>query len=213
MQKVRIKYSKTGLSKYISHLELVRIVTRAIKRADIPIVYSQGFNPSPRLNFTLPLSLGQESECEFMNLKVDPDMQPEEIRSRLSVQLPDGIRLIEAYCSDDLRDEACYARYIISLDEDLQTSVNECFSKEEIVVNKRTKSGEKLTDIKPYIRSICANTDGGKTEIECILCTKDPNFLNPSYIVTALSDYIGKDIKSRRILRTQVLTDDLEIFR
>lgn len=214
MQKIRILFEKKDTAKYISHLDLVRIVTRAIKRAEIPIVYSNGFNPTPKLNFTLPLSLGQESVCEIMNFKVEPEMDTNEIKARLEKQLPDGIIIKEVYVPAENSDDFYYASYKITLDKSVDvSSVNDCFSRDSIVLVKRTKSGEKETDIKPFVIKLDAKSEDEHTIIECILNSKDPNFLNPEYIVKAYTEYIGKDIGDYSILRTEILTEKLKIYR
>lgn len=211
MQKIRIIFEKTGTAKFISHLDLVRVVTRAIRRAHIPIVYSQGFNPVPRLSFALPLSLGQESLCEMMNFKVEPDMTPNEAMERLSHQLPDGLILKEAYIPEDVKgSELQYARYTINIEDDFDVeAANACFAREEITLIKKTKSGEKLTDIKPLIKEISV-TEG---KINCVLNSRDPFFLNPEYVMKALAEYLGKSFERYYILREEVYTDKMELYR
>ena len=211
MQKIRIIFEKTGTAKFISHLDLVRVVTRAIRRAGIPIVYSQGFNPTPRLSFALPLSLGQESLREMMNFKVEPDMTPEEAMERLISQLPDGLILKKAYVPEDVKgNELQYARYTITVEDELDVSAaRECFSRDEITLIKKTKSGEKLTDIKPLIKEISVS----EGSINCVLNSRDPFFLNPEYVMKALSEYTGKRFERYYILREEVYTEKMELYR
>ncbi len=211
MQKIRIIFEKTGTAKFISHLDLVRVVTRAIRRAGIPIVYSQGFNPVPRLSFALPLSLGQESLREMMNFKVEPDMTPSEALERLAPQLPDGLVLKEAYVPEDVKvKELQYAEYTITVEDELDVdAARACFARDEITLIKKTKSGEKLTDIRPLIKQI-GISDG---QISCVLNSRDPFFLNPEYVMKALSEYTGKQFERYYILRNEVYTEDMELYR
>ena len=65
MRCVRIWFKKMGMSRYVSHLDLMRAMTRAIRRANLPLWYTEGFNPHPYMTFALPLSLGMESLCEI----------------------------------------------------------------------------------------------------------------------------------------------------
>ena len=69
MREVRLRFSKTGRLKYISHLDINRAMSRALKRAGIPLWYTEGFNPHPYMSFSLPLSLGVESLCESVDLR------------------------------------------------------------------------------------------------------------------------------------------------
>ena len=83
MKSVRIVFSKTGRAKYVSHLDLVRAMTRAVRRADIPLWYTEGFNPRPKLVFASPLSVGCGSACEIMDIRVLPEVTDEEIHHHL----------------------------------------------------------------------------------------------------------------------------------
>ena len=70
MREVRLRFSKTGRLKYISHLDINRAMSRAFKRAEIPLWYTEGFNPHPYMSFSLPLSLGVESLCESVDIRL-----------------------------------------------------------------------------------------------------------------------------------------------
>ena len=84
----RIKFTKTGRMQFISHLDLNRVMRTALIRAGIPIYYSEGFNPHPKMVFALPLSIGAESECELLDIKIIKEMPNDEIKERLSKELP-----------------------------------------------------------------------------------------------------------------------------
>ena len=79
---VRIRFSKTGRARYISHLDLNRTMTRAVRRAGLPIWYTEGFNPKPKITFAAPLSIGTESMCEFMDIRLTEKMPAEEAMRR-----------------------------------------------------------------------------------------------------------------------------------
>ena len=79
MRAVRLNFSKTGRAIYISHLDINRMMTRAVRRAKLPMWYTEGFNPHPYLTFALPLSLGQSSDCEYMDIRIEGDITDEEI--------------------------------------------------------------------------------------------------------------------------------------
>ena len=97
MDKYRMRFSKTGRAVYISHLDLMRTITRAFLRAECRLKYSEGFNPHPNISIALPLSVGCESVCEIMDFKMLEDMPCDEIKSRLSTQMPEGIEVLEVY--------------------------------------------------------------------------------------------------------------------
>ena len=100
MDKYRLLFSKTGRAVYISHLDLMRTLTRAFLRAECRLKYSEGFNPHPQISIALPLSVGAESICEIMGFKLLEDRQPQDILDALSKQLPEGIEAIKVYSSE-----------------------------------------------------------------------------------------------------------------
>ena len=92
-----LRYERDERVKYVSHLDFVRVFGRAIRRAHIPVAYSEGFNPHPLLGFALPLSVGYTSECEIIEITLSEEMAPEELKERLNDVLPDGIRILSAH--------------------------------------------------------------------------------------------------------------------
>ena len=94
MRSVRLNFSKTGRAIYISHLDVNRMMTRAVRRARLPMWYTEGFNPHPYIAFALPLSLGQSSDCEYMDIRIEGDMTDEEVMTRLNDTLPEGLKIL-----------------------------------------------------------------------------------------------------------------------
>ena len=84
MSKRRVTFSKTGMGKYISHLDLLRCFTRAIQRSGMPVVYSQGFNPHQKMTFSLPLPIGVTSQCETVDIQFEDNVSDKEIFEKLS---------------------------------------------------------------------------------------------------------------------------------
>ena len=78
---LRLKFKKVGSLQYISHLDLVRTMSKIITRAKLPLWYTEGFNPKPKMIFAAPLSIGTESVCEFMDLRLVDDISPEEAKA------------------------------------------------------------------------------------------------------------------------------------
>lgn len=100
MREIRLRFSKTGRAKYISHLDINRAFSRAFARANINLWFTEGFNPHPYMSFSLPLSLGVESMCENVDIRLlDDDISNEEIKIKMNSVLPEGIN-IEAVFSD-----------------------------------------------------------------------------------------------------------------
>ncbi|MCM8778823.1 MAG: TIGR03936 family radical SAM-associated protein [Candidatus Omnitrophica bacterium] len=94
MQKLIVKYSKTGLMIYISQLDLLRLFQRALRRAEVPFVLTKGFNPHPKISFKRALKLGVESFDEEVIFYLEPPMGPDLFRKKLQKQLPEGIEIL-----------------------------------------------------------------------------------------------------------------------
>ncbi len=96
MQKIRIKYTKGEEVKFISHRDLIRAFTRAIRRAGLPIAYSQGFNPHMKISWGNALKVGAASEGEYAELQFEGWVKPREVMEKLGPQMPKGLEIIEA---------------------------------------------------------------------------------------------------------------------
>lgn len=97
--RMRLRFSKTAEARFLSHLELVSAVTRALRRANIPVKYSEGFHPLPKLSFSQPLPVGMESLDEYMDIEVEDTggaMKPDELMERLNKTAPMGLRFLAA---------------------------------------------------------------------------------------------------------------------
>ena len=112
---LRLKFTKTGKMKYISHLDLNRAFTHAFLRADIPVWHTEGFNPHPKIIFSLPLPLGVESICEFLDFKITKDVSPEKIKKALNDTLPDGFEILDIYQPAAKFSEITHAGYEIEI--------------------------------------------------------------------------------------------------
>ncbi|RJP76077.1 MAG: TIGR03960 family B12-binding radical SAM protein [Desulfobacteraceae bacterium] len=95
----RIRYSKKDQAKYFGHLEMVSLIFRAIRRAGIPVLYSEGFHPKPRVSFDDPIPLGIESYSEVFTIRLTEHLKPSDIITKLNQQLPDGIRILDCTVS------------------------------------------------------------------------------------------------------------------
>lgn len=95
-QRLRITFSKGEAIKYISHLDLARALERAFRRAELPLVYSQGFNPRPKFSIASALPVGVTGRAEVMDIWLSPPLDPREVVASLNAQLPPGLSVLEA---------------------------------------------------------------------------------------------------------------------
>jgi radical SAM-linked protein len=94
-QKIKVTFSKRGLLKYISHLDLMRLFQRALRRSEVPVFITKGFNPHPKLSIMPALKVGEESNGLEAVFKLEGWMRPDEIKTRLQDKLPEGIKILE----------------------------------------------------------------------------------------------------------------------
>lgn len=162
--RVRIKFTKTGSMKYIGHLDTMRFFQKVLRRAGLDVAYSEGFSPHIIMSFAQPLGVGVTSEGEYFDLDMKSLMSSEQMIQLLNAQMPENISVISVVKIPEDKANKCMtlvaaADYIIRFKDDeelfdsLKDKLEEFFNKKEIVVLKKTKKNEKMTDIKPLVYS------------------------------------------------------------
>lgn len=163
MSSIRAKFIRGEEVKFISHLDLMKVFERALRRSGIPILYSKGFNPHPQLVFGLPLPVGVTSEAEYLDLELEEPVNPHEFMNRLNSCLPKGIALIDA--KEKKTKENIMATVVAASYEILTASskfklnevrdlIKKFMELEEIVVKKQTKRKIQNVNIRPMIYNI-----------------------------------------------------------
>lgn len=193
---LRVKFYKRGNLQYISHLDLVRTMMKVIVRAKLPLWYTEGFNPKPKITFAAPLSIGTESICEYMDIRLSEKISPDEAKARLNANMTSEMQATEVYYPESKLTELKWLAYEITVKtvgdaETITESINKTLDSEELPILKKTKSGEAVVDIKPLIRSAYAKVASDKIMISCILSADPSAFLNPEYIIKLLKDKCG----------------------
>lgn len=188
---IRVKYKKGEEVKYVGHLDTMRTFIRCIKRTNIPVAYSKGFNPRIQISFALPLGVGVTSESEYFDLTLENVMNKEIFLSELNSTLPDGFRVIEAnYPSDkkSLMSLVKEAIYKITIYDDVNfEKINDLFCQDEIMIEKKTDKKSILKNIKEGIIDF---------KIENNTCyfyvtAGSNNNVNPNTIIDAINQYVG----------------------
>src|SRR5215210_7228221 len=117
--RIRIKFVKQGALRYTGHLDLHRLWERAARRAELPLAYSQGFHPQPKMNIAAALPLGFSSRCEVMDMKLEHEVQLDGIREKLQQTLPAGIQVLSVESADEraptLQTQVASAEYQVTL--------------------------------------------------------------------------------------------------
>lgn len=202
------RYEKTENARYVSHLDFVRMFGRALRRAHLPMAYSEGFNPHPLLGFALPLSVGYTSECEILEIVLTEEMNPREIMDRLNSVLPGGVKILSGHAGKSNMKKLATALYQV-YPEKTPAGVAEFLSMKEILIEKKTKSGIKECDIRPDIKDIKVTL--GK--IEMVLSAGSRANLKPEVVIAAMNKYIpGYSSGDCRFHRKQIFDADMNII-
>lgn len=219
---IRIKFKKYGSLMYVSHLDTAKTMQRIMLRAGIDIWYSEGFNPQPKIVFAVPLPVGVESECEFMDIKINSYMSCEEIASRLSNSFPDEMKIIDVYVPEQKLKNIVYIDYEMeivspSVKDDTADVISKLLS-EDLFVTKKSKGTEKEINVKDYIKSVDVKDENGKIKINAILCGGGDKNINPELVIEAIRANTGilngnPTEEYYSILRKRMLCEDLTEFK
>ena len=220
---LRIKFKKVGNLKYVSHLDLVRTMHKIIVRSKLPLWYTEGFNPKPKMVFAAPLSIGTESLVEFMDLRLVERIDPALAISALNANMTDELVVLDAYYPETKLTDLKWLSYVITLNTigaspELAERVNEALRADAMPVAKKQKP-EDAVDIKPLIRFASAVYDAGNIRIDCTLSADASSFLNPEYLVKYLRAACGVlssgnlMAESYEILRHSAYAADMSEYR
>lgn len=217
----RLLFEKTGRAVWISHLDLMRVFQRAFKRAGLHLKHTQGFNPRPSVSIALPLSVGIQSYCELLDFDLDGEqVSCDEILDRLNNTLIEGVKVLSVYDNGKKIRDLAYLQCSISAEYNklfpvgAQAKVRELFSRDALMVQKKTKSGLQDQDIIPMIRSIKVNKAGENAlEIQAVICCQNPT-LNPAQIPLGIGMYLP-ELKPDfcKISRLEIFDKEMNIFR
>lgn len=209
--KVRVKFSKHGVLKFIGHLDVMRYFQKAIRRADIDVTYSTGFSPHQVMSFAAPLGVGLESNGEYMDLELNSLTSSKDFIERLNAQMVDGIQILEAKLLPEKAGNAmasvAAAKYTIRFreewmpDDSLFQSISDFFGQKTIEVTKKTKKSESTFDMKPYIYELTGNSEE-KTIVMTVDASSSGN-IKPSLVISSLFQFNNMEYNEFALLVTR----------
>ena len=218
----RLLFEKTGNAIWVSHLDLMRLFQRAFKRAGLPLTHTQGYNPRPSVSIALPLSVGIESSCELLDFDLDGNMAftCEEIKERLNAALVAGVRVLDVYEGGrkirDLALLSCQVQleYDAGIPAGAMDAIRELFTRESLLVPKKSKNGPTEQDIIPMVKELnVIAADENTVVLEAVICCQNPS-LSPMQLPAAIEKYLPENkpdfAKSRRI---ELFDAQRKIFR
>ena len=192
---------------------MTRLFTRAVRRTGITMWYTEGFHPHLYMTFALPLSLGIESDCESVDMKLVDEITLEGLKERLNYVMPEGITVIDV-CEPKMKaNQIASSRYTVMLSAKYKDKLLEFFARDEINAIKKGKAGEKLVNIKTLIYDYSVKDAGKEMELSLNLASGNIKSLNPTLFLSAFANEQNIDLDGTFILRTEVLTENGEIFK
>ena len=209
MAKFRIQFTKYGDMKYVSHLDMIRLFTRMFHRAELPIAYSNGSNPHPKMSVLLPLSVGFESSCEYLDAEFENTISMLDCLKKLRAAAPLGMEIPQIAALNETSKKAKeirYASYTISTDSPISAQQIENFlNLTAIVVMKKTKRSEGEADIRPDIMHLLLTDEN---TFSAIISAGSEANLKPDLLLEAMKTYIdGFCPQTVSICRTGILTE------
>ncbi len=223
---IRVRFAKEEPALYIGHLDVSRIMAHIVTRSDLPVYYSEGFNPRPKIVFASPLSVGMGGAAEVLDLRIRADVSSQEVLARMQAVAPAGIRITEVYDRTTKLTDAVCSRFTLRMHgvsdgESLARWIRDRFAR-PVTMLKKSKSGEKEVDITRFIHALTARNEPetDTVVIETITDTNAQNYLNPSYIVDAIraesaftSDATWTEITRDALLQKGPRAGEWEAFR
>jgi radical SAM-linked protein len=207
--RIRIKFSKKEAMRFTGHLDLFRTLERTIRRAKLPLSYSQGFNPHPKISLASALPLGLTSEAEVADIWFNKELPLKEVNQALVSALPPGIQIHEMDLVDlkepklqNTLQSAVFTAILLEPFDNLEISVQEFLDAEEVIIEKIKKGKKRIINIREFVHSIeIVDNNEGKQILKLHLSAREGKTGRPDVVLSQL----GIDPLSTRIHRTELI--------
>lgn len=212
---IRVKFRKYGMLKFIGHLDVMRYFQKAIRRAGLDICYSEGFSPHMIMSFASPLGVGLTSDGEYMDIRVNASPSSKEALKRLNETMAEGMEILSwkqlPADSKNAMSQVAAADYEVRFRPDCQPEeiwlekFRQFLSLEQILVDKKTKRGQKRLDIRPWIYQYEADEE----KIFLQVSAGSTQNLKPELLMQAFSLWAGIEISPSSLLvhRKEIYAD------
>lgn len=199
---IRIKYSKNERGRFLSHLDLLRTMERAFRRAALPLAFSQGFNPHPKISFGSALAVGVTSEGEYLDVELEKEMPLEEIKERLKGSMPSGLDVLDIGIIDgkgkSLTALINLAKYRMEITfqralsfEEVQNIIKEINNSDVLMVDRAGKKGLRQVNIKEGIFFVQGTVEDDCLVLEADLRTGSQGNVRPEELIKIIEEIGG----------------------
>lgn len=214
---VRFWFHKLGRAKFISHLDLMRAMTRTLRIARLPLWYTEGFHPHLYLTFGQPLSLGFESDCECMEVRFIAPYDWEEAKNKLNALLPPGLQMDRVGPAEPPLEGIAYSEYVVSLSfdapvEDLAARWQAFAAQETLLTEKKSKKGVLTVDLRPHLQVVFTAAEPDQLVLGLQLPSSQTLHINPTLVTKLFLAFLGRDDCVTQVRKTRVLDSDRNDF-
>lgn len=207
LPKVRLTVTKTGRTASLSHLEYMTLIHRAVRRAGLPIRYSGGFHPAPRISFGDALPLGVASQAELIDLELITWCEPQEVYDRLNREFPEGVAILKAEPwprkNDAPANSIVSATFKVPLpgdvDDQLEDRLTDFLAQDRVIVARTKKNRQEEIDLRPWVMDLKLQQD--------LLWMKMPSG-SPLFLAAYLLQREVEDVRSLGICKTGIELKD-----
>lgn len=207
VMRIRLKFSKTGPVKFVGHLDTMRLFQRAVKVANVPVAYSQGFSPHSLVYFALPLGVGVQSMGDYMEIVTAIDVDPTVVKDNLNAVLVNGIHIEDAFKIGDKSDslmslvQAADYEVLIQKTEGVTLElIQNKLAADSLVIMKKGKAGIRPVDLKPML-------------LECNVCEKEEGILIDMHVLAGSSSNLNPDLFVKALLEGEVAEYEIRVTR
>ncbi|HEY0472933.1 MAG TPA: TIGR03936 family radical SAM-associated protein, partial [Kribbella sp.] len=175
VQKLRIRFAKRGRLRFTSHRDFQRAFERAVRRADLPVAFSHGFSPHPKISYAGAAPTGAASEAEYLEISLTQERDPQKVKADLDEALPPGLDIVEVVVatSGSLADQLEASEWLIALPgvdaAEAEQAVDAFLAREEILVERMTKRGLRSFDCRGAVLRLAVGGEPAPVETCAIL--------------------------------------------
>lgn len=204
VQRLRVRYAKRGRLRFTSHRDFSRAFERAVFRARVPMAYSSGFNPHPRISYAGAAPTGSASEAEYLEIALAEIVDPAAVQTLLEEALPDGLDVLEVVESvggslADLLEASHWLLEVTAPLDEVQTAVERFLAESEVAVERMTKKGLRTFDCRAAVVSLTAAPGDRGARLDVVLRHGVPS-VRPDDVLTGLREVTGLDTGESALL-------------
>lgn len=218
----RLRLTKKGPARFMSHLDFIRAVERAVRRAALPVALTEGFHPHPRMSFSPALPVGVESECELVDVELRERVGADEVKERLEPLLPDGLRLMwcmvlpfgEPPLSSVIR-AASYEMVFecgdgIASQDAVEAAIEGFVRADSVRVIRTTPKGTKEVNIRPLVYALGVDQRDGAAHVRMLAAAGPAGHVRPDDVAREIARRAGL---GRACARARIVRKDFYVER